>query len=110
MTTLIVEKKAKITAQGQITVPAPIREQLGVVPGDSVTFSAHSDGNVMVRRAENADDPAIAAFLEFLANDIRRNPAGVHPVTASLERRLRQLTRATEIDKDNDHIVVDVGL
>jgi antitoxin PrlF len=109
MTTLLVEKKAKITAQGQITVPAPIREHLGVVPGDSVTFSVDADGDVTVRPAEEGD-PALRAFLEFLAEDIRQNPAEVRPISASLERRLRKLTRATVIDKDNDNIVVDVGL
>ncbi len=109
MTALLIEKKAKITAQGQTTVPAPIRERLGVRPGDTVTFSVNSDGNVILRRAEEGD-PAIGAFLEFLSNDIQQNPAGVRPVTASLERRLRRLIRATVIDRATDRIVVDVGL
>ncbi|HEX2763129.1 MAG TPA: type II toxin-antitoxin system PrlF family antitoxin [Allosphingosinicella sp.] len=109
MTAVVVEKNAKVTAQGQTTVPASIRERLGVRPGDTITFSVDGDGNVMLRRAEEGD-PAISAFLEFLSNDIQRNPAGLRPVTASLERRLRRLTRATVIDRDKDCITVDVGL
>lgn len=108
MTTALVEKKAKLTAQGQTTVPAYIREQLGVEPGDHITFAVEIDGTVTLRRAEA--DPAVGAFIEFLAEDIRRNPNGVRPVTANLERRLRKLTEATVIDKENDRIVVNVGL
>jgi antitoxin PrlF len=108
MTTMLVEKKAKLTAQGQTTVPAYIREQLGVEPGDHLTFAVDAAGTVTLRRAE--DDPAIGAFVDFLAEDIRRNPSGVRPVTASLERRLRRLAGATVIDKENDRIVVGVGL
>jgi len=105
----VLVKEAKITAQGQITIPAPIRENLGVSTGDTISFAVDTEGSVMVRRSDDPD-PALASFLEFLANDIQRHPERVRPVTDGLEKRLRVITRATIIDKENDHITGDVGL
>jgi antitoxin PrlF len=104
----VLEKDAKITAQGQTTVPAPVRERLGVVPGDHITFAVDALGNVTLRRAD--DDPAIEAFLDFLAVDIQNRPDQVRGLTDSLEGRLRELTSKTRIDRQDDCISGDVGL
>ena len=106
---IVLERDAKVTAQGQTTVPAPIREQLGIVPGDHITFAIDIHGNVMVRRSDDGD-PAIDAFLEFLASEIERQPGQIQELTSSLEHRLRELTAETKIDRKNDRIVTDVGL
>jgi len=106
---IVLERDAKVTAQGQITVPAQVRERLGVVPGDHITFAIDTRGTVTLRRAEEGD-PAIDAFLEFLAADIQRRPDGVRPLTGALERRLRLLTDRTIVDRKNDRIERDVGL
>jgi AbrB family looped-hinge helix DNA binding protein len=39
---------AKITSKGQITLPKPVREALGVSPGDEVSFEVGKD-DVAVR-------------------------------------------------------------
>jgi antitoxin PrlF len=39
-----VEKEAKITTKGQITVPLAIRRALGVQPGDSLLFESNKEG------------------------------------------------------------------
>ena len=38
------EKKAKITSKGQITVPLAIRQALGVGPGDVLSFEQDKTG------------------------------------------------------------------
>jgi AbrB family looped-hinge helix DNA binding protein len=38
------EKEAKITTKGQITVPLAIRRVLGVEPGDTLLFESGKDG------------------------------------------------------------------
>jgi AbrB family looped-hinge helix DNA binding protein len=43
-----VEKEAKITSKGQITVPLAIRQVLGVQPGDTLLFES-DEGGVRVR-------------------------------------------------------------
>jgi antitoxin PrlF len=43
-----VEKSARVTSKGQVTIPKPIRERLGIDEGTTVTFKIHSDGTVTV--------------------------------------------------------------
>jgi AbrB family looped-hinge helix DNA binding protein len=38
------EKQAKITTKGQITVPLAVRRALGVQPGDRLLFETEGDG------------------------------------------------------------------
>lgn len=42
---------SKMSANGQITVPAAIRRVLGVGPGDRVMFSQNPDGEVVIAKA-----------------------------------------------------------
>ncbi len=42
--------KSKVTAQGQISVPAEVRKKLGLSPGSMLEWY-DEDGNVIVRRA-----------------------------------------------------------
>ena len=44
--------QSKLTAQGQISVPAEIRKRLGLRPGSVLEWD-ESGGNVVVRRAGN---------------------------------------------------------
>lgn len=107
----VLEKASTIYKKGQTTLPVEVRNALGVSPGDSVTFRVEGDGTVIVCKSEERDDdPAIASFLEFLANDIQHRPEAIQPLTADLEQRLRELTAETQVDRENDEIVGDVGL
>jgi AbrB family looped-hinge helix DNA binding protein len=36
--------RARITSQGQVTVPKAVRDRLGAKPGDDLTFEATEDG------------------------------------------------------------------
>lgn len=71
-----IHEVATVTSKGQITLPKPIRQVLGVTIGGKVAFDLRH-GEVVVTRAEEAehDDPAIEAFLGVLERDIR---AGKH--------------------------------
>ena len=72
----ILHEVATMTAKGQITVPKPIRQALGVDVGSRVAFELHENGRVVVSRAEAVhEDPAIGAFLDLLSRDIE---AGRH--------------------------------
>ena len=61
-----------ITSKGQITLPKPIRQALGVDYGGKVAFDLRGS-QVIVTRADEAshEDPAIASFLALLEKDIR---------------------------------------
>lgn len=54
---------AKISANGQITVPAEIRRLLGLKSGDKILFYQKQDGEIVVSNAStNAIRKAQAAF------------------------------------------------
>lgn len=40
--------ESAITVKGQATIPKPIREHLGLQPGDRVKFFVHPDGSVVL--------------------------------------------------------------
>ena len=48
------QKQARITSKGQITVPRDIRRALGVRPGDRLLFEVE-EGGVRVRPVRSAD-------------------------------------------------------
>jgi antitoxin PrlF len=48
--------KAKITSKGQITIPAPVREALGLKPGERVVFLAGEVGEFRLRRVGSIMD------------------------------------------------------
>ncbi|MCI9422225.1 MAG: AbrB/MazE/SpoVT family DNA-binding domain-containing protein [Dorea sp.] len=54
---------AKISANGQITVPIEIRRLLGLKPGDKILFFQKQDGEIVVNNASSkAIRKAQAAF------------------------------------------------
>lgn len=67
-----IHSEATLTSKGQITLPKPIRQALGLVPGERVAFDLVGT-QVVISRIEAADehaDPAIARFLGLLEQDI----------------------------------------
>ena len=43
---------ATVTAKGQVTIPKPVRDLLGIGPGSKVDFRRASDGSVVLTRAD----------------------------------------------------------
>ena len=68
---LAIHEVATITSKGQITLPKPIRQALGVAFGGKVAFDMQGS-QVIVTRVENElhEDPAIGGFLALLERDI----------------------------------------
>ena len=99
----IIHEVATMTAKGQITLPKSIRQALGVDVGARVAFELHEDGQVVVSRADAGhEDPAIGAFLDLIAADIR---AGRHvgAMPPDLARdMLEHAGREAETDEDID--------
>ncbi|MFH7326115.1 type II toxin-antitoxin system PrlF family antitoxin [Desulfurivibrio sp. C05AmB] len=103
-----IHQVATITAKGQITLPKPIRQALGVDLGGKVAFDLVGS-QVVVSRAEAAshEDPAIAGFLSLLEKEIR---AGKH-LDALPDDLARSLLAATGRSVDSEEeITGDVAL
>lgn len=66
--------ESRLTAQGQISVPAEVRRRLGLVPGSVLEWD-EEDGRIVVRRAgrHSSEDVHLALF------------AGARPAPRSLE-------------------------
>lgn len=45
-----------VTAKGQVTIPKPVRDLLGIGPGSKVDFRRAADGSVVLAR-EDEDQP-----------------------------------------------------
>ncbi len=102
---LAIHKVATLTSKGQITLPKPIRQALGVDVGGKVAFDLRGS-QVVVTRVDNErhEDPAIAGFLALLEKDIA---SGGHISTlpddlarAMLEAIKRPVDLDAEIDGD----------
>jgi antitoxin PrlF len=99
---------ATITSKGQITLPKPIRQALGVDAGGKVAFDFNGK-TIMVTRAEPGEhtDPAITRFLALLERDLV-DGKNVTALPAALAKSLRQAKkRRLEISEE---IVGDVNL
>lgn len=49
--------RSTVTSKGQVTIPKPIRDSMGLQNGDQVDFVEESDGRIYVRRASlNVED------------------------------------------------------
>lgn len=67
-----IHEVATITSKGQITLPKPIRQALGVDYGGKVAFDLRGSQVIVTRADESShEDPAIGSFLALLEKDIR---------------------------------------
>ncbi|MBW8635831.1 AbrB/MazE/SpoVT family DNA-binding domain-containing protein [Hoeflea sp. WL0058] len=41
-----------VTAKGQVTIPKPVRDLLGIVPGSKVDFGRAADGGIVLVRTD----------------------------------------------------------
>ncbi|MEK6318826.1 MAG: type II toxin-antitoxin system PrlF family antitoxin [Burkholderia gladioli] len=96
----ILHEFATITSKGQITLPKPIRQALGVDTGGKVAFDLHDDGHVTVSRAEaEHEDPAINAFLALLAQDIQHG-RHVQGLADDLAQAMLRHTEFADLSED----------
>ena len=84
----VIHEIATITSKGQITLPKPIRQALGVDAGGKVAFDFEGDRVTVSRVTDEAhEDPAIASFLALLEKDIRAGQ-NLTPIPDSLMKSM----------------------
>lgn len=44
-----------VTSKGQVTIPKPVRDHLGIAPGSRVAFRRASDGSIVIEKADGTD-------------------------------------------------------
>ena len=47
-----------VTSKGQVTIPKPVRDRLGIGPGSRVDFRQAADGRIVLEKAEGQPPPS----------------------------------------------------
>jgi antitoxin PrlF len=53
----------KVTSKGQVTIPKPVRDHLGIGPGSQVAFRRAADGTIIIEKADGTRQPSRFAEL-----------------------------------------------
>ncbi len=96
------EIESTLTDRYQTTVPETVRRALRLGKRDKIHYTIRRNGEVVLTRVEAAQstDPALGAFLGFLAQDIASHPQRLRALDAGLVQRLQALTAGTEVNLD----------
>jgi len=99
---------ATVTSKGQITLPKPIRQALGISVGERIVFDLRGT-EVIVSKAEESEhiDPAIMAFLSLLEQDIQ---SGSHLSSLPDDLKLAMLSHQDHSIDLDEEILGDVEL
>jgi len=93
--------ESTLTDRYQTTIPDPIRKALGLNKRDKICYTIESDGRVVISRADQIEsDPIIGQFLNFLAQDIEKNPQHIQALSPDLVNHVQSLMADVEIDLD----------
>jgi antitoxin PrlF len=96
------EAESTLTDRYQTTVPETVRRALGLKKRDKIQYAIRAGGEVVLTRCnrEEADDPALGRFLDFLANDIATHPERLQMLDESLVQRVQSLVGHVAVDLD----------
>ncbi len=95
------QARSKLTDRYQTTVPAEVRKVLKLEKHDRLKYSISANGAVILEKDSGGEeDPAMIAFLGFLARDMEANPARIRPLDAGLMASIAELTDGMDIDLD----------
>ena len=47
-----------VTSKGQVTIPKPVRDHLGIVPGSRIAFRRAADGSIVIENADGTQQPS----------------------------------------------------
>ncbi|MEQ1931361.1 MAG: type II toxin-antitoxin system PrlF family antitoxin [Parvularculaceae bacterium] len=94
------ECESTLTDRYQTTVPETVRRALGLSKRSKIRYSVRASGEVVLERADAAEDYVLGAFLKFLANDLAKHPERLQSVDADFARRLETLTGGVDFDLD----------
>lgn len=52
-----------VTRKGQVTIPKPVRDHLGIGPGSKIAFRRGADGRIIIEKADGTWPPGPLAQL-----------------------------------------------
>lgn len=97
----LIAAESTLTDRYQTTVPDAVRRALNLGKRDKLRYTVQPDGNVLLSRAADTDtDPALDAFLGFLAKDMAQHPERLQALDKALVQRVQTLTAGMAVDLD----------
>jgi antitoxin PrlF len=96
----VLKVESTLTDRYQTTVPDAVRRALQLDKRDRLRYTVKANGVVHLSRLDTSeeDDPAIGAFLDFLARDITANPERLVAMPVALAKRMKKLTTGVKFD------------
>jgi antitoxin PrlF len=95
----IVKTESTLTARYQTTIPDIVRKTLGLEKRDKICYVIQDDGTVVITRSPTIDqDPLVARFLQFLADDLQQNPPSIQTITPLKIQQIHFLVGNLEVD------------
>jgi antitoxin PrlF len=93
--------ESTLTDRYQTTIPKVVRETLGLGKGDRLKYSIDA-GKVSIVRAdvEEANDPILEEFLDFLARDMKEHPKRIQAIDSHFAHRITSLAQDVQADLD----------
>lgn len=76
-----------VTSKGQVTIPKPVRERLGLEAGDKLRFHFQDDGKVVVEPERKSPLGRLPGMLREFA---QAKPVSVEEMREGIRRRARQ--------------------
>ena len=93
--------ESTLTDRYQTTIPDPIRKALGLNKRDKIFYTIEPDGRVVISRADQAEsDPTIGQFLNFLAQDIEKNPQHLQALNSDFVNHVQSLVADIDLNLD----------
>ena len=93
MNSSVLHSESTLTSRYQTTIPEPVRKVLKLHKHDKISYDILTDGRVVLTRTtEDASDPILNNFLDFLEQDIISHPDHIQPVTQKLLEEAEALT------------------
>lgn len=98
--------ESTLTDRYQTTVPVSVRKALGLGKQDKIAYHVTASGTVNLTRIEEEQDPVLEKFLDFLDQEIARNPERLQPLTEDWAEGLQSLTEGVDIG-DTEQLLPD---
>jgi antitoxin PrlF len=94
--------ESTLTDRYQTTVPETVRRALRLGKRDKIRYTVRPDGDVVLSRATASEghDPALSAFVGFLARDMAEHPQRLQALSGDLMKRVQALVDGVEVDID----------
>jgi antitoxin PrlF len=98
------EAESTLTDRDQTTVPDTVRRALKLGKRDKIRYAILPNGEVVLSRVEpnEAHDPLLGQFLNFVARDIAAHPSRLQGFDAGLVERAQALVSGVDLDPDEE--------